>query len=348
MFPFLLSIISMMSLILADSNREYFNSLINHINNQSTGYKWTAKLHSTFNYDLPHHLKVKAGTFFDPSDTNFRNYTSSPDNQHNNNNLHRLLQTLPSSLDLRLKFPLCSSIWTIRDQGNCSSCWALAAMNTLSDRFCIQKSNSTSTVQREFSYEDIIECCPNSICGSKGNGCNGGSASGGFNYAQNVGVVTGAGFGNNKYCKSYFLSPTFQATPIVPFCTSTCSNNTVYKTPYSADNLKISSSKQIFDSNLNNTVLLTMNALNIRGTVQAFMLVYQDFFTYSSGVYHHVTGEYVGAHLIRIIGYGTLNGVDYWLCANTWGTSWGINGFFMIKRGVNESMIEGYLLDAYL
>ena len=37
-------------------------------------------------------------------------------------------------------------------------------------------------------------------------------------------------------------------------------------------------------------------------------------------------------HAIVIVGYGTENGVDYWLIKNSWGTSWGNNGFARIQR----------------
>jgi C1A family cysteine protease len=37
-------------------------------------------------------------------------------------------------------------------------------------------------------------------------------------------------------------------------------------------------------------------------------------------------------HAVSMIGYGTENGVNYWLLKNSWGTSWGESGFFRIKR----------------
>jgi cathepsin B len=61
--------------------------------------------------------------------------------------------------------------------------------------------------------------------------------------------------------------------------------------------------------------------------------VYQDFMSYASGVYSHVSGGLAGGHAIKILGYGSENGTDYWLCANSWGPKWGLKGFFKIKVG---------------
>jgi C1A family cysteine protease len=43
-------------------------------------------------------------------------------------------------------------------------------------------------------------------------------------------------------------------------------------------------------------------------------------------------------HAILVVGYGTDadSGLDYWLIKNSWGSSWGEEGFLKLKRGTGH------------
>jgi cathepsin B len=59
------------------------------------------------------------------------------------------------------------------------------------------------------------------------------------------------------------------------------------------------------------------------GPLIANFTIYEDFYSYYGGIYHHVAGERVGEHTVRVIGWGKELGLNYWLCANSWGMYWG-------------------------
>jgi len=67
-------------------------------------------------------------------------------------------------------------------------------------------------------------------------------------------------------------------------------------------------------------------------------MVYKSFMSYKSGVYKKHFWEILPA--VKIIGWGTEDGHDYWLVANSWGTTSGLEGFFKIARGVNACGME--------
>lgn len=82
---------------------------------------------------------------------------------------------------------------------------------------------------------------------------------------------------------------------------------------------------------------LTGNAAKIKewittnGPVSACFVVYDDFFNYKNGIYKHVSGGAAGGHCVTVIGYNDNPG--YWICKNSWGTGWGMQGFFNIAYG---------------
>jgi len=92
------------------------------------------------------------------------------------------------------------------------------------------------------------------------------------------------------------------------------------------------------------TVPDIMQEVYTNGPVEVAFSVYQDFFSYTGGVYTHKSGALAGGHAVKLIGWGVDQGQDYWLIANSWGASWGLDGYFMILKGVNECGIESNVI----
>ena len=73
--------------------------------------------------------------------------------------------------------------------------------------------------------------------------------------------------------------------------------------------------------------------------------------SYKKGVYQSKSckgGQMDVNHAVLAVGYGTENGVDYWLVKNSWAESWGDKGYFKIARGNNMcgiAVCNSYPLD---
>jgi len=74
------------------------------------------------------------------------------------------------------------------------------------------------------------------------------------------------------------------------------------------------------------------------GAINACFVVYQDFFSYTSGVYRHTTGAAAGGHCVCLIGWDDSQGC--WIAKNSWGPGWGDGGF--VRIGYGEGFIEDY------
>ena len=53
-------------------------------------------------------------------------------------------------------------------------------------------------------------------------------------------------------------------------------------------------------------------------------------------------------HAVTLVGYGydSATGLDYWIVKNSWGTSWGEDGYFRIRRGNGTCGINCYITTA--
>jgi len=235
---------------------------------------------------------------------------------------------IPDNFDGQVEFPQ-GCIGYVRDQGRCGSCWIFGAVESFSDRICI--ATNGSQVVNISAYDELVN--------NGQGGCDGGEAEGAFAYAKSDGVV-------DEKCEPYLcpdnkddghcvLTCTVNEEPCLnfqntPSARRECQDGSVWKDAkyfaerwYDVDASKIEAE------------------IVANGPVAAAFSVYEDFLSYKSGVYQHTTGQFLGGHVIKIIGFGTTSdNVKYWQCQNSWTTYWGNGGFFNIIRGVDNCGIE--------
>lgn len=249
--------------------------------------------------------------------------------------VHEVPDDLPATFDARVQWPNCKSISEVRDQGSCGSCWAFGAVEAMSDRICIA---SKGKQQVQISAQDLTTCCD-----SCGDGCNGGFPSAAWSWWTETGIVTGGLYNSGVGCQPYTIaSCSHHVNGTLPPCgdelpTPQCSNQCIsgYSPSYSKDKHLGKTAYTI-----TNDVQQIQTEIYKNGPVEADFTVYADFPTYRSGVYVQTSDDALGGHAIRILGWGTEGGVDYWLVANSWNPDWGDKGYFKIRRGTDECGIE--------
>jgi len=77
-----------------------------------------------------------------------------------------------------------------------------------------------------------------------------------------------------------------------------------------------------------------------RGPIACGISVPAALENYTDGIFIDDTGDMDITHEISVVGFGVEDGQKYWLVRNSWGSHWGIQGFFKVIRGVNNIAIE--------
>lgn len=62
----------------------------------------------------------------------------------------------------------------------------------------------------------------------------------------------------------------------------------------------------------------------------------ESFRLYQSGILDPSDCSKRPNHAVSLVGYGAENGIAYWILRNSWGVTWGEQGYFRLRRGVNR------------
>ena len=220
----------------------------------------------------------------------------------------RINISIPMSYNFTERFAKCD--FGPLDQGKCGSCWAFSVAKAFSHRYC-RKHN----VLRVFSPSNLVGC------DRRNAGCNGGVLVPAWRYIDLRGLPL-------EECQPYNVNATSFN------CSRKCFNQSI----------KYETNKTEYWSVFRYPSIPEMQlSIMTQGPLTTSMKVYSDFYYYKEGIYSHVKGSFMGYHAVEIIGWGVLKDLKYWIVSISWGTKWGMNGIFLIKRGVNECGIEDYV-----
>ncbi|MBN3300017.1 CATS protein, partial [Amia calva] len=203
---------------------------------------------------------------------------------------------VPDAFDWRDK----GCVTEVKNQGACGSCWAFSAVGALEGQL---KLKTGSIV--DLSPQNLVDC--SSKYGNKG--CNGGFMSHAFQYViDNQGIDSDSSY---PY-KAVDGQCQYEATHRAANCSS-------YKFLPEGD------------ENALKEALATIGPISI-----AIDAKRPSFIFYRSGVYVDASCTQDVNHGVLAVGYGTLDGQDFWLVKNSWGTTFGDQGYVRMARNKNN------------
>lgn len=208
----------------------------------------------------------------------------------------------------------------VEDQSNCGSCWAFAAGHTMQDRLSI-----AGTPKEKLSIDELVDCVYESSVRP---------GPGGEEIPWDSCAVGGYAWHAFEYMQRYGLG--FDSDNRYDARDDTCSWSG------SRAELDASPTHIVGDS------VADIEAAVRTGPLAVAFQVYQSFFEFDfsrGGVFecayahtdeNHPQDPYRGAHAVELVGYTE----NHWILKNSWGSSWGDNGFFYMKKGINTCDIE--------
>jgi len=209
------------------------------------------------------------------------------------------LKSTPASID----WTTLGAVTPVKDQGQCGSCWSFSSTGAMEGAYFNKHGSLESMSEQNFVDCDTL------FNGGRDHGCNGGLMDNAFNWAnKNGGVCSEADYP--------YVSGTTKTS-------GTCSDSSCKNSAFAP------SSFTDVASNSDDAMMSALAQQTVAIAIQADDISFQ---LYSSGVYTADCGTNLD-HGVLAVGYGTLDGEDYYKVKNSWGEGWGQDGYILMGRG---------------
>jgi len=178
----------------------------------------------------------------------------------------------------------------VKNQGQCGSCWAFSTTGAVEGSMFL----STGTLE-SYSEQQLVDCS------KQNSGCNGGLMDYAFKYIESNPLMLESQYpykGREGTCK--FVQADGKG--------------------------KVKSFKDVSRDSQGAQLRAAVNKGPVSVAIEADQFSFQG---YSGGVITHGCGENLD-HGVLAVGYGTESGQEYFLVKNSWGASWGDNGYVKI------------------